>query len=574
MPEFNPSPNDEITIKGEKYRVMPHPAVPVFAFGQEGRKAFVFQVAHAQFPEKKFALKKFKLAFRVPELVQVNDALAHFSRWEGMEVCNRQCFQHGKHDDILSEYPDLEYAVLMPWITGTTWYDIVIGETPLTLNDSLMFANATARVLAAIEEAGLAHCDIAAANVIVNPTTGRAHLIDVEDLYAPGFEPPAALPAGTDGYAHITSRDGQWEAAADRFAGAVMIAEMAAWHDPRIRDMSDEEHFFPQANLQDDGPHFQLMMDVLEDIDPRLSELLDEAWFSKTLDDCPPLKAWYDILQEAHHTNQVSKYVTNWEPILLGGVKPHVEPEESKEVQKPGAPTSAPGGIQQPEPQQTPQVAATNGQNGMQTPQAPAASQPPATSATPAAPTTTPAAPSPPAQVPLAPPQTSSTGPIKEWRPLGTISSENPVPNQFEMRPIAAPVPQSPQIPEVEVETEDEDIFEDEEFLDWVAEEVELPNPKDDSGTLLKPILQLSHIDRRGRPHLVWTESPLAMSYRLEEASDPNFSKTRTFKVKADETQWNPRTGRNGDKFYRVRAEVNDVAGPWSNPLSLHFGDA
>lgn len=571
MPEFNPSPNDVLTINGEQYTVMPHPAVPVFAFGQEGRKAFVFQVAHSQFPEKKFALKKFKLAFRVPELVTVNDSLAHFSRWEGMEVCNRQCFQHGKHDDILADYPDLEYAVLMPWITGTTWYDIVIGETPLTLNDSLLFANATARVLAAIEEAGLAHCDIAAANVIINPTTGRAHLIDVEDLYAPGFEPPAALPAGTDGYAHITSRDGQWEATGDRFSGAIMISEMLAWHDPKIRDLSDEEHFFPQADMQDEGPHYELMMEVLDKVDSRLSDLFDQAWFSTTLDACPPLKDWYDVLQEAYHTNQISKYVTNWKPILLGGVEPPQAAEaEADDNQPDTAAATAPGGIQvaPTQPSQVPATPPTNG-NGMK-PQAPTI--PPATS-TPAqqpSPSTQPSAPiaSPPAA-------SSSNGPIKEWRSLGSIVTDESKKNQVEMRPIQLPggIQQTVPNPVPENAGDEDNLFEDEDFLDWVSEEVDAPETHLASDALLKPVLQLSHIDNRSRPHLVWSESNGADNYRLEEASDRNFSKTRTFKVKAGNTRWNPRTGRSGRLFYRVRAETSHTAGPWSDVLSLRIGE-
>ncbi len=565
MPEFNPSPNDELTINGETYKVMPHPAVPVFAFGQEGRKAFVFQVAHTQFPEKKFALKKFKLAFRVPELVGVNDSLAQYSAWEGMEVCNRQCFQHGKHDDVLAQYPDLEYAVLMPWITGTTWYDIVIGETPLTLNDSLMFATAVARVLASIEEAGLAHCDIAAANVIVNPTTGRAHLIDVEDLYAPGFEPPAALPAGTDGYAHVTSSNGQWEATADRFAGAVMMAEMVAWHDPKIREMSDEEHYFPQAKLQEDSRHFDLMLEVLEQIDIRLRDLFEQVWFSQTLDKCPLLKEWYDVLQEAHHTSQVSKFVTNWEPILLGGAKP-ATPEETKpdDNANNGITISAPGGIQTPPPLSASAVptVSTSGSNsnGHKTSSTAAPTPPKVPSSSPQSPASPPPPTSP-----------SSAGPIKEWRSLGPISSSETASNQFEMRPISAPEGKS----EPDDEQDDYDnLYEDKAFLDWVAEEVDAPATLEgDDSALLRPLLQLSHIDDKNRPTLVWTESPLAQNYLLQEDSNADFSQAKTFKIGESNTRWSPRRRRSGRKYYRVRAETHDSAGPWSEPLSLNFGD-
>lgn len=316
MPEFNPSPNQKFQIGGHPYVVMPHPAVPTFAFGQEGRKAMVFQVRSAANGDL-YALKKFKQAFRLPELVTVCGELAQFAQWEGLEVCSRVCLHHGPHEDILAQHPDLEYAVLMPWITGTTWYDVVIGTKPLDRVGAMTFANAVAQVLAGLEEAGLAHCDISAANVIVNPVTERAHLIDVEDIYAPGFPPPAALPAGTDGYAHKTASGGLWRAEADRFAGAIMMCEMAAWHLPDIRRKADEEHYFASDEMHQDTPRYRLMRDVLADLDPRLSELFEQAWFSDTLEDCPRLNIWQDVIEEVYRKVKLSTVVGGWRAITV-----------------------------------------------------------------------------------------------------------------------------------------------------------------------------------------------------------------------------------------------------------------
>lgn len=326
MPDYNPQPNEPITIAGVTYKVAPHPAVPVFAFGQEGRKAHVFQLVE-EGTGHKFALKRFKLAYRVPELVDVNDALAQFARWEGLEVAKRQCLTTDQHSSVLSQYPDLEYAVLMPWVIGSTWYDLLIGMTPLTQVEAVTFAKGMADVLAGLEEAGLAHCDIAAANVILNPTTGKAHLIDIEDMYAPGFQPPAALPAGTDGYAHRTASEGLWYPEADRFAGAVILAEMLAWHDPRIRKASEEEHYFNAATMQQDSDEYRLMLEVLGNIDPRLPELLEQAWVSDTLADCPPMRAWQEVIQEASHRTRVAKVASEWRPLVPAAEAEDEQPE-------------------------------------------------------------------------------------------------------------------------------------------------------------------------------------------------------------------------------------------------------
>ncbi|MCC6904950.1 MAG: hypothetical protein IT326_03845, partial [Anaerolineae bacterium] len=152
MSEFNPTPHEQVVIGGVQYAVMPHPAVPNFAFGQEGRKAFVYQLRRPA-DDGVFALKKFKQAYRLPELVDVCAELARFSRWPGLEAGARTCLVTAQHPDILGQYPDLEYAVLMPWIHGSTWYDMVVTMTPLTRRESVAFANGIARVLDGIEEA-------------------------------------------------------------------------------------------------------------------------------------------------------------------------------------------------------------------------------------------------------------------------------------------------------------------------------------------------------------------------------------------------------------------------------------
>ncbi|MGF1507319.1 MAG: hypothetical protein ACFB51_19665 [Anaerolineae bacterium] len=331
MPDFNPQPNETITIGGQDYTVAPHPAVPAFAFGQEGRKAYVF---HLVTGGEKYALKKFKPAYRVPELVTVNDELAQFARWRGLEVANRRCLTADNYSDVLATYPDLEYAVLMPWITGSTWYDLVIAMTPLTRLEALTFATGMVDVLAGLEEAGLAHCDIAAANVIINPTTGQVHLIDIEDIYAPGFQPPAALPAGTDGYAHKTTSGGQWGPHAARFAGAVITAEMLAWHDQRIRKASEEEHYFKASEMQQDTADYCLMLEVLGAVDERLAELFTQAWESETLADAPGMRAWQEVLQEVQHREKVASVASSWRPIVPGGGQPE-QPEAEEETPEP-----------------------------------------------------------------------------------------------------------------------------------------------------------------------------------------------------------------------------------------------
>ena len=77
---------------------------------------------------------------------------------------------------------------------------MVIGMTPLTRLEALAYANATAGARRA-GRSGPRPLRHLAANVIINPNTNRAHLIDVEDLYA-GLQPARFMLGGTDNYAH------------------------------------------------------------------------------------------------------------------------------------------------------------------------------------------------------------------------------------------------------------------------------------------------------------------------------------------------------------------------------------
>ncbi len=552
MPDFNPAPHERIIIGGLTYRVMPHPAVPSFAFGQEGRKAFVYQLSGG--PDGGlYALKKFKQAFRLAELVEICDQLARFAPWQGLEVANRTCLHRPDHGDVLDQYPDLEFAVLMPWIGGTTWYDMVIGMTPLSKLEALTFAKATAQVLAAMEEAGLAHCDVSASNVIINPAANpvRAHLIDIEDLYAPGFTPPAALPAGTDGYAHKTAGNGLWGPEADRFAGAVLIAEMAAWHDPRIRQEAEDEHYFSAEEMQQDSPRYRLMRSVLYDLDPHLADLFDRAWFSETLATCPRLAEWQEVINAVHHRVEVAGVVAGWKPLIVPGVE---------------MPEPAPGSVAQPEAPSQPTAPAPPREEAPPAPQV-------VTRPTPSTPVIQPTLPpAPPPSVPTAPlriqPSQQAGGPVREWRPL-IVPPPTAVPNPaLERIPIWTP-PTEPPAPSA---TEAAPPME------------EPPAPEEQAATaapsargLLKPILDLSHVDERNRPHLVLLkESPGATHYLLQEDSDPAFPAPKEYRIKAGETRWSPGLlwRRSGRLYYRVRAEAGEMAGPWSETLTVRLGKA
>ena len=62
--------------------------------------------------------------------------------------------------------------------------------------------------------------------------------------------------------------------------------------------------------LQQDTERYHLLQEVLTVYDEGFAELFDDAWRSETLDDCPPLKEWYDLVDELPRGP-----VASWAPV-------------------------------------------------------------------------------------------------------------------------------------------------------------------------------------------------------------------------------------------------------------------
>src|SRR5438093_247449 len=130
--EFQPNVGDTVTIDGDVFSFDAHPVVAGTPFGQEGRQGLVFRVsrAHGEVPTSvdRRALKVFKARFRLPALVALTDRLEQFADLPGLSVCRRTVLTARRHPDLLRQSPDLTYAVLMPWIEGPTWMEVMLDK--------------------------------------------------------------------------------------------------------------------------------------------------------------------------------------------------------------------------------------------------------------------------------------------------------------------------------------------------------------------------------------------------------------------------------------------------------------
>ena len=193
---FQPKVNQELTIGDVTYRIAEHPAAPGMPYGQEGRAATVYKLITAGSAPQ--ALKVFKPRHRLPYLVGQATKIASLAELPGLAVCRRTVLSARRHTELLRRHPDLTYAVLMPWIEGPTWMEVMGTEQEISPDQSLQMARALAEVLAMMEEYGLAHCDLSGSNVLlpalirssVGGLRSPVALVDVEQLYSSDLKRP------------------------------------------------------------------------------------------------------------------------------------------------------------------------------------------------------------------------------------------------------------------------------------------------------------------------------------------------------------------------------------------------
>ena len=292
---FRPKIDEQIKIAGVVYRFTEHPSAKGMPYGQTGRRATVYQLQDQK--NGLHALKVFTLAFRNADTVEQAQNIAQFKSIPGLEACQRVVINPVNETGIIQQQPDLKYAVLMPWVQGFNWQEIILTRRPIDKNTSKAIAEVFVNLLKSMELKGIAHCDLSGPNVLlkVNGQNGSVpvSLIDLEDMYGPGLKTPKKLPAGSAGYAHAQVRGGVWSPEGDRFAGAVLVAEMLGWCDERVRRIACGEQYFDPGEMQTSSERYQLLTQILrESWGEQLASTFTRAWFSSALKDCPTFVEW------------------------------------------------------------------------------------------------------------------------------------------------------------------------------------------------------------------------------------------------------------------------------------------
>lgn len=303
LPEFHPHRDTRITISGVGYRFLPHPLFPddeMEVYAIEGGEATVFRV-QSEADGTLRALKVPRAGLRSPGIAATAHLLTALKDTAGFALADRLCLAPTSHPFLLKEYPELTYAVLMPWLDLPSWNSIRHRrDLAITYADGLFLATATAQALWHLEARHMAHCDLAGSNVAVDLPHQRIELLDLEHVYAPQVALTKHTALGTRGYQHRTlAQHDQWGETGDRFAGAVVLTEMLVWGDPLVRALVPQgaESLFQPAEVQMlETPIWREVRTSLWNHWPDALALFDAAWSSPTLADCPEMSAWATCL--------------------------------------------------------------------------------------------------------------------------------------------------------------------------------------------------------------------------------------------------------------------------------------
>jgi serine/threonine protein kinase len=308
MPQFHLNPFESLVLridnKDRYFEAVPHPSAPSFQHALEGRSSVVYHLRERSRSPIEFALKIFKSTFRDPSLAEVCARLHALASRPGLAVCQRICLTRDRAEETLQEFPALAFAILMPWISGNSWLDALVGKPKEIVShgkDScLQMAGDLCLILRGIESDGLAHSDLSASNVLFDPETFRVELVDVENFYFPDLPEPKLVLAGSPGYQHRATSRRNCSALADRFPGAILLSEMLGWYDESVQACSYGESFFDPAELHaPSSARLDYLLGAIRRYKGNLEELLMRAWQSCSLDECPTFGEWLEGIRVA-----------------------------------------------------------------------------------------------------------------------------------------------------------------------------------------------------------------------------------------------------------------------------------
>jgi serine/threonine protein kinase len=312
------SPNTTLTIRGHEYRFVTRG--DKLDPNKTGDRAIVYRLIRSN-DNREFALKVFldtyQDAYNRKSFVYFQNTLPSIPAFGWV----RQRMLLTEQDDaaLIAQFPELRNAIVMPWF-DLPQVDVVRQKLKKSSHDISVtasqntckhFGQLLAETLAQLEHLGIAHGDIASSNVLIDWDKHELYIIDIEDMYHASLDQPITTQdsvGGTGGY-RFSDKFTSWQAAADRFAGALLISELLTLSSVACHEVSFSESYFHQDNLDtrefnlEEDNLYQVLYDEIDQINVKARDLLKSAWLTSDISKLPTLKQWSEALGTSSRPN-------------------------------------------------------------------------------------------------------------------------------------------------------------------------------------------------------------------------------------------------------------------------------
>ena len=311
--ESQPKPGEGFKVNGNTF-IFPSGKLGVPY--EVGKAARVYQIVKNG--SALHALKVFFPEYRTESNAINAQALSNYKHLSGLAVAERDAIT-GEHKVILQKYPQFENAILMPWVLGESWQNYILDKKAISFEQGMSLARDLAGTVSKLEANGLAHCDLSNGNFVFSPDFRNVELVDIEEMYAKGFQKPDPLPVGTDGYAPLrVVYDGYFGPEGDRCALGILIVEILCWQFEDVRESREAMSLFASDEFGHKSKRYKLVRKRLSDLPnhdgfkpQRIIQFFDQVWSSR----------WQPNTSKEEHRSIKSMYrqcptASEWEKAL------------------------------------------------------------------------------------------------------------------------------------------------------------------------------------------------------------------------------------------------------------------
>ena len=217
---------------------------------------------------------------------------------------------------------------LQLWLHGTILTRKVAAPTWARLTDSilagghvlsklvrLMACEKLSQIVERLEASGLAHRNLSAQSVLIDPVNLEAHAIDWDNLYHSSLTPQPNLTSGTRGYIAPfvkAAANATWRPHSDRFALAVLNSEILLLKADVQRagdgGLLDQQDIFDRA-----GQTLSRVRNALHQSFPEAVKLLDQSLTASNFDQCPAPSDWLSFITRELN-NDATQTWDEWRP--------------------------------------------------------------------------------------------------------------------------------------------------------------------------------------------------------------------------------------------------------------------